>query len=298
MTAPRRIVAGTLYLLTRRTLGRAFFLRPSKLANELLQYILAVAAERHGIVIHAFSVLSNHLHLVVSDPNGTLPSFERYLDSLLARSFNAMLGRWETFWAPGSYSAVALETPADVLDKIAYVLANPVAAGLVRRASEWPGLWSAPEMIGAGPVIVKRPKHFFREDGPMPETAKLELVCPPGFESVEAFREQLIAAITAREDEAAGRLASEGRSFAGAATVLAQDPLASPRTFEPRRGLNPRIASRDPWKRIEAIQRLKTFLAEYRMAWEAFTSGLRETVFPAGTYWMRVIYGVPCAASG
>ncbi len=62
--------------------------------------------------------------------------------------------------------------------------------------------------------------------------------------------------------------------------------------------LNPRIACRDPWKRIEAIQRLKTFLADYRAAWKAFTNGLRETIFPAGTYWMRVIYSVPCAASG
>lgn len=37
-----------------------------------------------------------------------------------------------------------------MLDKIAYVLANPVKAGLVRHGRQWPGLWSAPEQIGAG----------------------------------------------------------------------------------------------------------------------------------------------------
>ncbi len=285
-------------MLTRRCIFRMLLLRPSKRTNEILKYILAVAAERSGVVLHAFCVLSNHLHIALSDPKGKLPLFAQCLDTLVARSLNALHGRWETFWAPGSYSAVVLETREDVLAKMAYVLANPVAAGLVRRGREWPGLWSAPEWIGAGPVEVKRPKHFFRENGPMPETAKLELVCPPGWASVEEFRRQLTAAVTALEDEAARKLAAEGRSFLGVRKVLAQNPRARPASAEPRRGLNPRIACRDKWKRIEAIGRLKTFLSEYRVAWRAFASGVRRTVFPVGTYWMRVTYGVPCAASG
>ncbi len=126
----------------------------------------------------------------------------------------------------------------------------------------------------------------------------LELVCPAGFESVEEFRKQLVAAVTEREDEAARELASKGRSFVGARIVLAQHRSARPATFEPRRNLNPRIASADKWKRVEAISRLKSFLREYRSAWREFTLGLRDVVFPYGTYWMRVAYGVRCAARG
>jgi REP element-mobilizing transposase RayT len=264
--------------------------------NETLRYILAVAAERYGVAIHAFCVLSNHLHCVLTDVKGNLPGFEQYLDSLVARSINALQGHWESFWAPGSYSAVALVTPEDVLSKMAYVLANPTAAGLVRRGSEWPGLWSDPARIGALPVLVKRPTHFFRPNGRMPETATLELVCPPGFEPVEVFRRQLIRAVTELEDQAARELGSAGRSFLGARGVLAQKAGARPLPGEARRGLNPRIASRDRWKRIEAITRLKDFLKAYRIAWLAFTHGARETVFPPGTYWMRVVCGVPCEA--
>lgn len=298
MTAPRQVLKETTYLLTRRCSERRFFLRPSKAVNDIIRYILAVAAERYGVVIHAYCVLSNHLHLVVTDIKGTLPGFEQYLDSLVARAINALHGRWEFFWAPGSYSAVKLLAPDDVLSKIAYVLANPVAAGLVRRGAEWPGLWSAPEQIGAGPVIVKRPDHFFRAEGNMPATATLELVCPPGFESVEAFRRQLVTALTALEDETARETARAGRSFLGARKVLAQKPGAWPIPGEPRRELNPRIAGRDKWKRIEAIARLKDFIKAYRIARLAFTGGLRETIFPPGTYWMRVAYGVRCAGSG
>ncbi len=264
--------------------------------NDILRYVLAVATERYGVVLHSFCVLSNHVHVVLTDVKGNLPAFERYLDSLVAQSMNVLLGRWESFWAPGSYSAVALLSPQDVLSKCAYVLANPAAAGLVRRGREWPGLWSAPEEIGSGPVIVKRPNHFFRVNGPMPETATLEIVCPPGFESVEDFRRQLVSAVTALEDEAAQELASRGGSFLGVRRVLAQKPDDRPAPGEPGRGLNPRIAGRDKWKRIEAIARLKSFLADYRAAWIAFTRGLRTTIFPHGTYWMRVAYGVRCAS--
>jgi len=298
MTAPRRIVARTQYLLTRRCSERRFFLRPSKAVNDVIRYLLAVAAERHGVVLHAFCFLSNHLHIVLTDAKGNLPAFEQYFHSLVARSINALHGHWESFWAPGSYSAVALLCPQDVLAECAYVLANPAAAGLVRRGSEWPGLWSAPAQIGAGPIVVKRPEHFFRVNGSMPEAAALELVCPPGFESAEHFRRQLLAAITAKEDEAGRNLASRGGSFLGVKRVLAQRPDARPAAGEPRRGLNPRLACRDKWKRIEAISRLKSFVEDYRRAWLAFARGLRDTVFPHGTYWMLLTYGVRCAVPG
>ena len=298
MTAPRQILPAVTYLITRRCFDRMYLLRPSDLVNELFEYVLGVKAEKYGIQLHAWCVLSNHWHCVLTDREGRLPEFQRDLGSTIARALNAAHGRWESFWAPGSYSAVALQTPDDVLDKMAYVLANPVAAGLVRRGSEWPGLWSAPAAIGASARVVKRPDHYFRKEGPTPATASLKLTCPQGFGSVEALRERLTAELTRREDQAARDLAEEGRSFLGAQKVLAQNPFSRPASREPHGGLKPRVASRDKWKRLEAIGRLKRFLAEYRVAWRAFKGGARETRFPEGTYWMRLNCGVACCASG
>src|SRR5512137_1686654 len=166
MTAPRQILPGATYLITRRCFGRMFLLRPSPLVNAVFEYALAVKAKAYGIQLHAYCVLSNHWHCVLTDPHGRLPEFQRDLGSTVARALNAGHGRWESFWAPGSYSAVALQSAEDVLDKMAYVLANPVVAGLVRRGAEWPGLWSAPSRIGARARLVKRPDHYFRKDGP------------------------------------------------------------------------------------------------------------------------------------
>jgi putative transposase len=295
MTAPRQVLPGTTYLVTRRCSQRQFLLRPSKTTNELFLFLLAVAAQRYGIAVHAFCVLSNHFHLVVTDPGARLPAFHQFLDALVARAVNALLGRWEAFWAPDSYSAVALASPEDVVDKAAYALANPVAGGLVRSARSWPGLWSAPELLGGEAIVARRPEHFFDPKGVLPQTATLELTAPPGFESAQAFRERLCAALAAREEK--GRVERRGQ-FLGVARVLAQRPTSKPGDVEPRRTLNPRVAARDKWKRLEVLGRLLDFLRTYRAAWKARCEGAAGVIFPAGTYLLRVLHRVPCGASG
>jgi putative transposase len=291
MTAPRQVLPGATYLVTRRCAQRQFLLSPGGTTNEVFGYVLAVAALRFDVQVHAYCVLSNHFHLVVTDRTARLPAFEQYLDSLVARALNASLGRWESFWAPHSYSAVALTTPEDIIDKVAYVLANPVAAGLVHRGCDWPGLWSAPEGIGIANLLFRRPTTFFRANGGMPDTATLELVPPPGFHSAVEFQGRVVASLSALEVQARAAAASRGSSAQHERVSTAQ-----PRTREPRRRLNPRVAGRDKWKRIEALSRLLAFLRSYREAWRARRAGDAAAMFPAGTYLLRVMHGVPCTA--
>jgi putative transposase len=273
-------------------------LRPSHSTNEIVLYVLALAAKRYGVLVHAFCVLSNHAHLVVTDAEGRLPAFMQYFGSLVARAVNASLGRFEGFWASdGSYSAVEPLDPSDILAKIAYVLANPVAAGLVKRGAEWPGLWTAPEKIGTTKLTVRRPKKFFDPEGYLPETVELELSVPPRFASAEEFRALLAAELGELEEKALHELASGRRRFLGAARVLAQSPFARPAPGEPRFELKPRIAARNKWKRIEGLLRLKTWESEYRTSRTSWCAGIRDVLFPAGTYLMRLMYGVQCAGA-
>ncbi|HET8539604.1 MAG TPA: hypothetical protein VFL83_07005 [Anaeromyxobacter sp.] len=297
MTAPRQVVAGAVYLVTRRCAQREFLLKPSRTTNQIFLYLLAVAARRFDIRVHAFCVLSNHFHLILTDPQALLPAFHQFLDALVARAVNASLGRWEAFWAPDTYSAVKLVSPADLIDKTAYVLANPAAAGLVAVGSAWPGLWSSPERIGGATYSVKRPEHFFDPKGGLPEEITLQVTTPPGFESPEQFRNEIVSALEAKEDEARAHWHAHG-GFLGIARVLAQKPTARPSPGEPRRRLNPRVAARDKWKRIEALGRLVEFLRSYKVAWKARRDGDTQVVFPHGTYHLRVLHGVPCAGAG
>jgi putative transposase len=296
MTAPRQILPGTTYLVTRRCTQRQFLLRPSKSTNQLVGFLLAVAAERYHVDLHAYCLMSNHLHLVVTDPDARLPAFFQFLDGLVARSMNALLGHQENFWSSSTYSAVALQDPSAIVDKVAYVLANPVAAGLVRRGRLWPGLWSSPARMGAAALEFSRPERFFRRKGAtaLPDRASLRLLLPPGFDSPEHFRRAVRDALLLLEEAAAIALAANHRGFLGLQRVLAQRPFAHPTRPEPRRALIPRVAARDPSKRILALRSLLHFLHAYRRALQDWFAGLSGVFFPAGTYLMRVRHRAPC----
>ncbi len=178
-----------------------------------------------------------------------------------------------------------------------HVLANPVAAGLVRRGREWPGLWSDPSRIGGEPIAAPRPKGFFRVNGPLPASAQLQLHRPPGFETDESFVEILSQGLPEAEERAAAELRNEGRHVLGVSQIVGQKPNNRPAPGEPRRALNPRVACRNKWGRIEALLRLAEFGCSYRKALAAWRTGVRDALFPPGTWLMRVEHGVRCAAA-
>jgi REP element-mobilizing transposase RayT len=261
-------------------------------------YVLAIAASRFGVQVHAFCVMSNHFHLVLTDTYGRLPAFSQYLDSLVARAMNFFLGRSENFWEPSSYSAVRLVTPQDIIEKTAYVLANPVAAGLVPHGKDWPGLWSGTDAVDAESIEAVRPDLFFKKNGSMPQTVQLHLTRPPGFDTTADFVTQVAETLAAAEDAAAASLRKAGKGFLGVAKVLAQHPFARPATEERFGTLKPRIACKDKWRRRQALQKLGTFVCEYRAALALWRAGVRDALFPAGTYLMRLNHGVCCAEFG
>ncbi len=293
MTAPRQLLRGSTYLVTRRCVDRKFLLRPGKVVNQVLGYLIALAAARYGVEVHVYCAMSNHLHLVVTDPQARLPCFVGYLDSLTGRAINALYGREGYFWDGREFNATLLDSPEDVLDRCIYVLANPVADGLVRKARQWPGLWSAPEQVGQE-LTFERPTHFFNQGGYLPKSKSLRLRVPPGCGPAEVFRARLAAGLAAREaEEAAVR-----PSVMGVTRILKQRVHDIPAKRERRGQLKPRFAARNPSRRVELARRLKSFLAEYREALVAWREMRREVTFPEGTYLMRVLHGVTCAGAG
>ena len=299
MSEPRRLLNDTTYLLTRRVLWRQFRLKPSDKVNQILLYCLAYAAQRYQIKIHAFCFLSNHYHLVLTDPGSRLPRFMAWLNKYTAKCINTLHGEWGTLWDPGSYSAVVLANEEAVLDKILYTLCNPVEAELVSRASQWPGLRTAADEVARASYEVERPEVFFRKNGPLPPTVRLTLAPLQCCEhlSTDELAALLSKGVQEREEEVQRRVKKKRRGFLGWRNVVKQRRVDAPKNPEPRRGIQPRLACRDKWKRIEILGTLKGFLEKYREALTRFLKGERDVVFPAGTYLMRVRFKVNCAAA-
>jgi putative transposase len=287
MTAPRRVLPNRTYLITRRCSERRFFLRPDPRVTWIFEYLLALACERHGIQLHGFVCMSNHYHLVVTDPEARLPEFQQYLNGLLARAVNCARGRWEAFWTRDAYNAVELLDDTVMLEKLAYTLLNPVRAGLVGRARAWGGATSASMRFG-GRRLIARPSEFFSED--MPEHVWLELVVPPFHgELGSQLDEQLVDRVEAVEQH----LNRSGSKPMGMAAVLRQHWNESPNTREPRRGLVPRLAAGCAAVRIAAIVEFQHWVEVYRTALARFKDGQREVEWPPGTYRMCSRLGCP-----
>jgi putative transposase len=290
---PRQILPGTTYFVSRRCTQRQFLLKPSALTTGIFGYCLAVAARRCNIRVHAACVMSNHWHAVVTDPEARIPEFLAYLHKHVAKAVNASLGRWENLWATAQPSLVRLLGPQSVLGEVSYLVSNPVAAGLVKRASRWPGLLC---YLPRHSRTFRRPDVFFRKNGPLPAEARLELTVAPALEALGAteVERRLTALVHAEEDRIARERAADGRAFLGLERVLAQKPTDRPRNTEPRRESRPQVAGGGQRRRLEVLQRLKEFVLAYRDAWQRWRAGARGVLFPEGTYALRVHAGVLC----
>jgi REP element-mobilizing transposase RayT len=295
MTAPREILAGATYLVTRRCSQRQFLLKPSPLTNQLVRYCLADAARHTGVEIHALCVMSNHWHGVVTDPNARLPEFLERFHRLLARVQNAALGRWENLWSSDKPSVVRLISDDDVLDKMAYVITNPTAAGLVQRPEQWPGILA--HRIGER-TVVDKPEIFFRREGALAAKLSLVMTRAPIYKHLDdaSFALQLARAVEKKVHAAHAEMRDARRSFQGVRAILRQRFDAAPRSNELRRNPNPRIAAHRTPQRIRAIRLMLDFFRRYRAARQAWRRGVRETLFPAGTYALRIQAGVTCAS--
>lgn len=298
MTLARPILPGRTYFITRRCAQRTFVLRPDDRINEALLYCLGRAAAETGVEILSFLAMSNHIHGTVYDRYGVMPEFTERFYGLAARIINSARGRWENLWVPGANSFVHCVELADVIDKTVYTLSNPVASNLVDKAIHWPGVSSFSWLDGRT-VTAPRPLHFCdSKRSELPERVQIKLVAPPEWKgSFEAWADHIRARVAEEELKAAQQRATTGEKVLGRKAILSASPTHTPATRERRRGLRPRIAAKNLFARLAALDALEDFRIAYRIARETFLSGRRDVAFPAGTWWMVERWGAELAPS-
>jgi len=238
--------------------------------------------------------MSNHWHGVLTDPGARLPEFLEIFHKLVAKAQNASLGRWENLWSSDKTSVVLLVSDNDVVEKMAYTLANPTVAGLVKSPDDWPGVIS--KRFGECRAV-EMPDHFFDHDGNLPELLTLRFVRPRIFAGLSDAQLQahLNANVAKLVKRAREDMALRSLQFVGRNGVLRQSFSAVPKTPAPRRNPSPRIAAKSTPARVNAIRRMLEFVREYRAAWTEWRNGNRSAVFPLGTYALRIYARVACA---
>ncbi|HUH01844.1 MAG TPA: hypothetical protein VML75_07595, partial [Kofleriaceae bacterium] len=91
VSQPRHYLPGATYFVTRRCVMRMFLLTPSERTTQILEYCLAVAAERTGVLVNAVVGMGNHLHDVVTDPEGRMGEFMWWFHQHVAAAVNVTL---------------------------------------------------------------------------------------------------------------------------------------------------------------------------------------------------------------
>ena len=247
---PRQVLPRQFYLITRRCSQRQFLLRPDSATNNAFLYCLIDAALRFEIDVLLPCVMSNHYHAVIYDRAGRYPEFIEHLHKLVARSQPALRGRWEHLWSSEQTCVVKLVGREAVMDKLVYTATNPVQDALVERVHHWPGVNGLSALLTGRSLRATRPLHFFRANGPMPETVEMTPAVPPELGPADAVLAELRDKVRAVEHNQAIERQRTGRRVLGRRAVLAQSWRDQPASREPRRNLRPRVATRSKWARI------------------------------------------------
>ena len=141
---PGKLNAGQAFVWIDRHLDAArsgpLYLKQEPIAQLVIASIRYNAEQLQHYELHAFVVMANHVHLLVLprvNPSRFLQSVKGYT----AREANRLLGRTgQPFWQAESYDHWVRDDRES--DRIrAYIENNPVRAGLVANAEDYP--WSS-----------------------------------------------------------------------------------------------------------------------------------------------------------
>lgn len=123
---------------------------------------LLTACKKHDCQLHAYVLMTNHVHLLMT------PFFETGLSKTLqmlgryyVQYFNHCYRRTGTLWE-GRYKATLIDSESYLLACMRYIELNPVRAGMVADSAEYP--WSSYRFnaLGHGDDLVTPHVEFHR----------------------------------------------------------------------------------------------------------------------------------------
>jgi putative transposase len=150
MSRPLRIeFPGAIYHVTARGDRREDIYRDDADRHAHIN-VLAQAMDRFDGQLLAYCQMGNHFHLVLHTRQANLSRLMRHVNGVYTQRFNRRHGLVGHLFQ-GRFKAILVDRDAYLLALCRYVERNPVAAGIVRAAGEWP--WSSYcAHVGAAPT--------------------------------------------------------------------------------------------------------------------------------------------------
>jgi len=136
--ANRYFLPGYVWHITHRCHKREFLLKFARDKRRWLQWVFE-AKKRFGVSILNYSVTSNHVHLIMRDPEGidAIPQTMQLVAGRTGQEYNQRKNRKGAFWED-RYHATAVGEDVHLSRCMVYVDLNMVRAGAVTHPSQWP----------------------------------------------------------------------------------------------------------------------------------------------------------------
>ena len=131
---------GLVYALTKCTRGRERLFSADGPGASAAGCIIATieAMDQRGIwTCFGYVVMPDHMHAVVKLRSADLSGAVKLFSMLTTREVNIVLGRQGALWQPGFHDH-ALRSEQSLENHLRYIHQNPVRAGLVNAAENWP----------------------------------------------------------------------------------------------------------------------------------------------------------------
>lgn len=141
---PRSVIPGGVFHVTCRGVARAAIC-VDEIDYRALGKQLQEVARRFTWDLMAYCLMPNHYHLIVEADQEQLSAGMHRLNGLYAQRFNRRHDRVGHLFQ-NRFSSWLIETEEHLERAVAYVLGNPVEAGLCEFGEEWPWVASRFEL--------------------------------------------------------------------------------------------------------------------------------------------------------
>lgn len=188
--------------------------------------LLGRAAAGEGCSVHAYVLMSNHVHMLVSPSEPSSPSrMMKRLGEVYVAHFNKRHGRTGTLWE-GRFKSSVVDSALYLLQCYRYIELNPVRAGMVTRPRDHP--WSSYRANAEGAASILLTPH--------PEYIALAATVE---ERCATYRRLFGAAMSDDELELMRRSINSGSPL-GSSEFVAQMELRTGRQLHRNKGGRPR----------------------------------------------------------
>jgi len=140
MARPLRLeYPGAVWHVTSRCNNREDIYRDDK-DHLMFLSIFAEAVRRYRWIVHAYTLMTNHYHLIIETPEMTLSRGMKWMNGKYAQWFNRRHGRSGNLFQ-GRFKGFLVEKERYLMALIRYVALNPVRARMVDRPEQY--RWSS-----------------------------------------------------------------------------------------------------------------------------------------------------------